>query len=294
MSTSLRGKTVLITGAARGIGAETARLLHTQGARLVLTDLDEKPLHELAAELGEDVLTVRCDVRDLAAMEDAVAQATARFGGLDVVVANAGISSYGSVMGVDPVTFQRVIDINVVGVFHTVRAALPSLVERGGYVLIVSSMAAFGAMPGLAAYNASKAGVEHFGNALRLEVKHQGVDVGVAHMCWVDTPLVQDALEDLGTFRRAIKALPTPMNRTASVESCAQAFVKGIAGRKRHVYVPRWVAAVAQARNFVNSPAGESQSNKHTAELLPLMDEEVRHLGRSTSARNVALEEKPA
>ena len=287
MSASLRGKTVLITGAARGIGAETARLLHAQGARLVLTDVDEQPLAALADELGpEDVLTVVCDVRDLAAMEDAAVQAVKVYGGIDVVVANAGIASYGSVMAVDPATFKRVLDINVLGVFHTVRATLPSLVERNGYVLIVSSLAAFGAMPGLAAYNASKAGVEHFGNALRLEVKHQGVDVGVAHMSWVDTPLVQDAKSDLSAFQKAVAALPPPMNRTATVESCAAAFVKGIADRRRHVYVPRWVGALAQLRNLVNSPVGERESNKLTPTLLPLMDEEVRRLGRSTSARN--------
>ena len=224
-------------------------------------------------------------------MQDAVAQGVARFGGLDVVVANAGIASYGSVMAVDPATFKSVLDINVLGVFHTVRAALPSLIERDGYVLIVSSLAAFGAMPGLAAYNASKAGVEHFGNALRLEVKHQGVDVGVAHMSWVDTPLVQDAKRDLSAFEQSIAQLPPPMNRTATVESCAAAFVKGIAGRKRHVYVPRWVGVIAQLRNVVNSPVAERETNKNTPTLLPLMDEEVRRLGRSTSARNVPLEQ---
>ena len=169
--------------------------------------------------------------------------------------------------------------------FHTVRATLPSLVERRGYVLIVSSLAAFGAMPGLAAYNASKAGVEHFGNALRLEVKHQGVDVGVAHMSWVDTPMVQDAKHDLGAFQKAIGALPPPMNRTATVESCAAAFVEGIVGRRRHVYVPRWVGVLGQLRNLVNSPLGERESHKLTSTLLPEMDEEVRRLGRSASAR---------
>jgi NAD(P)-dependent dehydrogenase (short-subunit alcohol dehydrogenase family) len=292
MSASLRGKTVLITGAARGIGAETARLLRRDGAKLVLTDLDEQPLAKLAAELGsDDVLTVACDVCDLPAMQDAVAQGVARFGGIDLVLANAGIASYGSVMTVDPAVFKRVIDINVLGVFHTVRAALPSLIERRGYVLVVSSLAAFGAMPGLAAYNASKAGVEHFANALRLEVKHEGVDVGVAHMSWIDTPLVQDAKQDSTAFQKMISSLPTPLNRTTSVEVCATAFVKAMAARKRHVYVPRWVGAVAQARNLVNSPLGEREANKHTPTLLPLMDEEVRRLGRSTSARNVALED---
>jgi NAD(P)-dependent dehydrogenase (short-subunit alcohol dehydrogenase family) len=287
---SLQGKTALITGAARGIGAETARRLAGQGVRLVLTDLDEVGLKALATELEtDDVLTVACDVCDLSAMEAAVAEGVERFGGLDVVVANAGIASYGSVLAVDPETFKRVIDINVIGVFHTARAALPSLIESNGYLLVVSSLAAFGAMPGLAAYNASKAGVEHFANALRLEVKHQGVDVGVAHMSWVDTPLVQDARDDLSAFGKMVAALPYPMNQTTSVESCGKAFVKGIAGRKRHVYVPGWVAAVAAARNLVNSPVGEREAHKHVKTLLPLMDDEVRRLGRSTSVRNVEL-----
>jgi NAD(P)-dependent dehydrogenase (short-subunit alcohol dehydrogenase family) len=91
-------------------------------------------------------------------MERAVAEGVERFGGIDVVVANAGIASYGSVRAVDPAAFKRVLDINMLGVFHTVRAALPSLVERRGYVLVVSSLAAFAASPGLASYNASKAG----------------------------------------------------------------------------------------------------------------------------------------
>jgi NAD(P)-dependent dehydrogenase (short-subunit alcohol dehydrogenase family) len=290
MSASLRGKTVLITGAARGIGAETARLLHAQGARVVLTDVAEEPLAALADELGpEDVLTVVCDVRDLAAMEDAVVQAVEHFGGIDAVLANAGIASYGSVMAVEPAVFKQLLDINVLGVFHTVRATLPSLVERKGYLLIVSSLAAFGAMPGLAAYCASKAGVEQFGNALRLEVKHQGVDVGVAHMSWIDTPLLQDAKQDMTAFQKSVDSLPPPMNRTTSVETCAAAFVKGIAERKRHVYVPRWVAAMAQLRNLINSPVGERETSKDTPTLLPQMDEDVRRLGRSTSARNLPL-----
>lgn len=287
MGWKLVGKTVLITGAARGIGAETARQLHEEGARLVLVDVDSEPLEKLAAELGSAVITARADVRDLSAMQQAVDAGIEEFGGIDVAVANAGIASYGSVLAVDPESFARVIDVNVTGVFHTVRASLPSVTERRGYVLVVSSMAAFGAMPGMASYNASKAGVEHFANALRLEVRHLGVDVGCAHMSWVDTPLLQDAREDLRTFAEAIAALPPPLNRTTTVESCGRAFVKGIVGRKRHVYVPGWVATVAQLRNLINSPIGERDALKHVRERLPKMDEEVRRLGRSTSARNV-------
>lgn len=128
---SLHGKVVFITGGARGIGAEVARRLRNKGARLVLTDLDRAELATLAAELGEDrVLTAVADVRDLPAMQAAAAQGVERFGGIDVVVANAGIASYGSVLNVDPEAFKRVLDVNVLGVFHTVRATLPSVIDR--------------------------------------------------------------------------------------------------------------------------------------------------------------------
>ena len=96
-------------------------------------------------------------------------------------------------LNVDPEAFKTCIDVNVLGVFHTVRAALPSVIERRGYVLIVSSLAAYAPVAGLASYDASKAGVEHFANTLRLEVAHLGVDVGSAHMSWIDTPLVQES-----------------------------------------------------------------------------------------------------
>lgn len=284
---SLKNKVVLITGGARGIGAATARSIAAQGGKLVLTDVDQQPLDELAAELGPDVvLAVVADVTDLPSMEAAVAAGVERFGGIDVVVANAGIASYGSVLGVDPATFRRVLDINILGVFHTVRAALPALFERKGYVLVVSSLAAFAPAPGLAAYNASKAGVEHFGNALRLEVAHRGVDVGVAHMSWIDTPLVQDARKDLKAFDELISKLPPPLNRTTTVDACVDAFIKAIKKRKRRVYVPGWVGLIRARRNLVSSSLGDRSTLKEVPRLLPMMDEEVRQLGRSTSARN--------
>src|SRR5215475_14007133 len=109
--TSLDSQVVFITGAARGIGAEVARRLHAKGARLVLTDLDQAPLTALGTELDGDgdqrVLTVVADVRDLAAMQAAADRAVECFGGIDVVVANAGIASYGSLLQVDPEVFQR-------------------------------------------------------------------------------------------------------------------------------------------------------------------------------------------
>ncbi|EKT82067.1 short chain dehydrogenase [Rhodococcus opacus M213] len=289
---TLRNKVALVTGAARGIGAETSRALARKGVKLVLIDLDAEPLNALAAELGDDVaLAVAADVCDLVAVQKAVDAGVAKFGGIDLVLANAGIASYGSVMHVDPATFKRVIDINILGVFHTVRAALPSVIDRKGYILVVSSLAAFAPAPGLAAYNASKAGVEHFANTLRLEVAHHGVTVGSAHMSWIDTPLVQDAKTDLTAFNQLLAVLPGPLGKTTSVDSCVDAFVDGLAGRKRRVYVPRWVELVGWLKAVVTSPIGDRSLLPHVPRILPLMDEEVAKLGRSTSARNVALDD---
>ena len=251
----------------------------------MLTDVDAVPLGALVAELGDRARGEVCDVTDLPSMQRAVAAGVERFGGIDLVLANAGIASYGSVLAVDPATFRRVLDINILGVFHTVRAALPSVIERKGYILVVSSLAAFAPAPGLAAYNASKAGVEHFANALRLEVAYRGVGVGTAHMSWIDTPLVQDAKHDLTAFAEMLDGLPGPLSKTTSVDACVAAFVKGLSRRKRRVYVPGWVGAIAALRSVLYTRAGEHETLKRVPSLLPRMDAEVVALGRSTSAR---------
>ncbi|OBI80615.1 SDR family oxidoreductase [Mycobacterium sp. E740] len=290
---SVKGKVALITGGANGIGEEVARRLHDKGAKLVLTDVDGDRLAQVAARLGsESVVTVVADVRDLAAMESAVAKGVERFGGIDIVMANAGIATYGSVLGVDPQAFQTLIDVNVVGVFHTVRAALPSVIERRGYVLIVSSAAAYAASAGMAPYDASKAAVEHFASALRLEVAHRGVDVGSAHMLWIDTPLVQESKSDLSSAREMLESLPGPLGKTTSVQKCGELFVKGIEDRRRRINCPRFVGLLRLLKPLLNSRVGERTTLKAVPELLPRMDAEVAALGRSLSARTEALEKR--
>ena len=288
---SVNGKVALITGAANGVGAEVARRLHAKGAKLVLTDLDEGKLKEAVSALGDGrVLTAVADVRDLAAMESAVAKGVERFGGIDIVIANAGIATTGSVLGVDPLAFKTLIDVNVVGVFHTVRAALQSVIERRGYVLIVSSAAAYAAAPGMAPYDASKAAVEHFANSLRMEVAHQGVEVGSAHMLWIDTPMVREGKADSPAFREMLSRLPGPLSKTTSVEKCGEIFVNGIEARKRHINCPRWVGLMRWLKPILASPVGESTTLKSVPELLPKMDAEVAALGRSMSARTEQIE----
>ena len=291
--TSLQGKVVFITGGARGIGAEVARRLRNRGAKLVLTDLDKAELDALATDLGQDgVLTAVADVRDLPAMQAAAAAAVERFGGIDVVVANAGIASYGSVLHVDPETFKRVIDVDVIGVFNTVRAALPSVIERRGYVLVVSSLAAFTPLAGMASYDVAKAGVEHFASALRQEVAYQGVEVGSAHMAWIDTPLVRDTKADLGAFGEMLAKLPWPLNKTTSVDKCVDAFVAGIEGRRRRVYCPGWVGVLRWLKPVLTLRPVEAPFVKGAATIVPKMDAEVAALGRSTSAYNEAREKE--
>ncbi len=282
MLNNIAGKTVMITGGAGGIGVEVAHRLHAKGANLVLTDLDETKLAAVADDLGRDrVLVAVADVCDLAALEGAVAQAVERFGGIDVVLANAGLLTFGSVLQVDPAAFKKLIDVNVLGVFHTVRAALPSVIERKGYVLIVSSLAAYAAAPGVTAYNASKAAVEHFANALRLEVAHRGVDVGSAHMSWIDTSMVNDQKANLSAFSEMLTRLPPPLRTVTSVEACGKAFVKGIEKRRRRINCPGWVGVTRWIKPVLSTPLGELPMRGMIPEILPRMDAEVAALQRA-------------
>ena len=168
---------------------------------------------------------------------------------------------------------------------------MPSVIERRGYVLVVSSLAAFVAGPGMASYDASKAGMEHFANGLRLELAHRGVDVGCAHMSWIDTPLVRESKE-LATFGEMISKLPGPLRKTTSLETCGETFIQGIEGRKSRIYCPGWVGLMRWLRPLVATPIGERNLRKLTPHLLPRMDAEAAALGRHFSARAEVLEKR--
>ncbi|KSZ56978.1 short-chain dehydrogenase [Rhodococcus pyridinivorans KG-16] len=285
-TSALEGKVALVTGAARGIGAHTARALARHRVHLVLVDRDAEPLRELEAELGaETVVAAVADVCDLDAVERVVSAGVDRFGGIDLVLANAGMTSYGSVAQIDPATFARVIEVNLIGVFNTIRAVLPSVVERRGHILVVSSAAAFLPAPGMAAYDAIKAGNEHFVSALRLEVAPYGVEVGSAHMGWIDTPMIQDIRADLPVFSSMLAGLPAPLSKTLPVEVCADAFVSALATRKRRVYVPRWIATMRWLKPILSSRPAERVMLARYGSFLATMDHQVSELGRSTSAR---------
>jgi NAD(P)-dependent dehydrogenase (short-subunit alcohol dehydrogenase family) len=293
MRQKLDNKVVLITGAARGIGAETARRLAARGARVSLVGLEADRLAELAGELGRQAVWFEADVTDQQAMERAVAETVRAFGGIDVVLANAGIASNGTVAIAPADALVRTVEVNLVGVIRTVSAALPAITARRGYVMIVSSTAAFTMMPAMGAYAASKAGVEQFANCLRLEVAHKGVKVGSVHPGWIDTDLVRDQRREIKTFDEALDRMPWPLNATTSVEDCADAIVDGIARRRSRVYVPRAIGLVQALRTVFTGPIASWVIRREAKKLVPELEREVTGLGRFFGGSSVAMPAAP-
>ena len=262
---SLGGQSVLITGAARGIGAESARRLAARGARLALVGLEPGELERVASQCGGQSFASEADVTDREAIGKAVDEAAERLGGIDCVVANAGVAAAGYVRHMDPEAFERVIEVNLLGAWRTVRAALPHVIDRRGYVLVVSSLAAAMHGPGMAPYAASKAGVEAFANSLRLEVRHLGVDVGVGYFLWVATDMVAgaDAHPAMWGFR---DKLPGPFKTTHPVAKVGDAVVDGIENRRRWVTVPPWLRVLLPLRGVLG-PVLDSTARDEAAEM---------------------------
>lgn len=194
----LAGRTVVITGSTGGLGRALAHALRERGANLALIDLDATLTQEQARELGPETVARgwSADVRDLDAVQAAIDAAADHFGRLDVVIANAGVSALDPMETLDPSEWERVVDINLNGVWRTFRAALPHVRRTGGYLLAISSMAAFVHSPLNGPYVASKAGVWALCDATRLEVRHLGVGVGSVHPTFFQTPMMEAAHAD--------------------------------------------------------------------------------------------------
>ena len=246
----LAGQVVVVTGAARGLGALVAKRLAARDARVALLGLEPDELARVCAACGPGSRWWEVDVTDERALADVAVAVRDAYERVDVVVANAGIAVGAPFIYTDARSFNRVIEVNLVGSVATARAFLPALVESKGYLLHVASAAAFAPSPMMTAYCASKAGVEAFAHSVRVEVAHHGVGVGVAYLSWTDTDMVRGADEN-PALRETRADMPFPARRTNPAGPAADALVRGIARRAPHVYGQRWLPPVQLFRGLL-------------------------------------------
>ncbi|MEH3052703.1 MAG: SDR family NAD(P)-dependent oxidoreductase [Patulibacter minatonensis] len=244
---ALDGRRVLVTGAARGIGAALAQRLHDRGAHVALLGLEPDLLAATAGVAGGAPWR-ECDIADGPAVHRAVGELANALGGLDVVVANAGIAKQMPIIGGDPAVLERTLQVNVMGTFHTLQAAGPHVAHQDGYALAVASLAAAVHLPLLGAYNASKAATEALGNTLRSELRATGAKVGVAYFGELDTDMTR---RGFSTKAAGAVKMESPFTRVRPLELGIDALERGIARRARRVYAPGFVGPMLPARMLV-------------------------------------------
>jgi meso-butanediol dehydrogenase / (S,S)-butanediol dehydrogenase / diacetyl reductase len=223
----LEGKVAIISGGGTGIGAATARRFAAEGAKVIVTGRRKDPLDVVAAETGG--VAVPGDVTDPEHAPAAVGTAVGTFGGLDVVVANAGTGSGGTAGDVDDERWQRTLDVNVTGVLRLVRAALPFLIERGGgSIVLVSSTSGLVSATDSAAYVTSKHALIGLARSLSVDYGPSGIRANAVCPGWVVTPMADGGMDTVaerrGMTREDAYALATatvPLRRPATAEEIA-------------------------------------------------------------------------
>jgi len=280
---NLNGRTALITGGASGIGAALARSLTEREARVGLVDVNADGLAAVAEGLPGAVTAV-ADVRDRDAVNAAVEEIAGRLGGLDVAVANAGIATGGPLRLVATESFEDTIDVNLLGVWRTVHAALPHVLARRGHMLLVASGAAFLAAGGLGAYGASKAGVEALGRSLRIELRPHGVTVGVAYFLFLNTPMVTEGEES--PVGRATKGrLPSVIGRVRPLEPAIDRVVAGIERRSRAVFYPPFLRGLFLARGLLDNPLLDRVAAASVPDMDRAFAAEAERIGVDAASR---------
>jgi len=178
---AIKDKVTLITGGTKGIGLGIAHMLLQQGTKVAITGRDESSVQHVAADLNKEfpgmALGLACDVRSYESQQQAVKAIVDRWGKLDVLVANAGVGHFGPIDSLTPEQWQETIDINLTGVFFSVKAALEALKKSSGYIITIASLAGTNFFAGGSAYNASKFGLVGFSQALMLDVRNAGIKV---------------------------------------------------------------------------------------------------------------------
>lgn len=269
MRYSLDKKVVFITGAAGGIGAATARKLYAQGASLVLTDMVQVALDKQAREFdGSRVLAVTLDVTDSAATEQVVAQAVARFGRIDCVLANAGIAwkeQPATLLSCEADEFEKILNVNLLGVWHTIKACLPEIIKNRGQVLVTSSI--YATLNGIAnaPYAASKSAVESLTRSLRAELGSGGATASIIYPGWTATPITDIVFGGNALATRMNEtALPAFLRRPITPEKLATSIVRGMQQRKPHIIAPARWRPIFWLRGVVN-PLTDWHLTRHPA-----------------------------
>lgn len=240
--------TIAITGSTGGLGSALAKALHAKGAKLALLDLDGAAAQQQAASLGGPSRAQgwAVNVRSMESLEQAINDAAAHFGGLDMVIANAGITEMEALVNGSEAAFTRVIDINLNGVWRTFKAAIPHVRQRRGYLLAISSMAAFIHSPLQSSYSASKAGVWAMCDSIRLELRHMGVGVGSVHPTFFPTPMMDGVFAD-EAGNRIWDGNKGGIWKMVTLESVVAGIVEGIEQRSDMIVAPKRIGLIARA-----------------------------------------------
>jgi NAD(P)-dependent dehydrogenase (short-subunit alcohol dehydrogenase family) len=246
----IAGRTALVTGAARGIGAATAERLHAAGANVALVGLEEGRLEALAARLGERATWFGCDVTDPVALEAAVRGTVGRFGGIDIGVANAGVHYIGALATAPVEQVERELAVNLLGTWRTDRALLGPLAERRGYLLNVASVSAALHLPLLGPYATAKAGVEALSDCLRVELAAGGTAVGCTYFGFVDTDLTRASFAHPST-QAASDLMPGFMRRPIPLAAAVDAIERGIRRRSARIWAPAYVGPTLLLRGLI-------------------------------------------
>ncbi len=228
-----KGKVIIVTGGASGIGAAICERFGREGANIGILDRDKKKLGDIEKRFsaqGIEVLAVNCDITDRKSCEKSIGAILKRFGGIDVLVNNAGVTQRSAFRRTSIEVYRRVFDINFFGALHCTKAALESLIERKGTIVVTSSVAGVAPLLGRTAYSASKHALHGLFESLRTEIKELGVHVMMLCPGFTSTDLQKSALDADGSVTTHPQSL---VGKSATPESVADAVYKGVLKRKR-------------------------------------------------------------
>jgi NAD(P)-dependent dehydrogenase (short-subunit alcohol dehydrogenase family) len=265
----VNGRTVFITGAARGIGKATAERLHAKGANVALVGLEPERLEQNAAELGDRAASFEVDVTDFDALQRAVQATVERFGAIDVAIANAGIAYTGALATAPIEQVERTLAVNLLGVWRTDRAVIEQVTRRRGYLLNIASLSAISHSPMMGPYTAAKAGVEALSDTLRMETAPSGAVVGCAYFGFLDTDLVRAAFAE-PSAQAMTGRLPGFIRNPAPLSKAIDAIERGIERRSARVWAPRWIGPMLALRGILQ-PLAERQALGDSAKLSDAM-----------------------